>query len=94
VPSGLQALDKGGILVCGGIHMSEIPPFSYDLLWQERSITSVANLTREDAREFLRLAPEIPVRAKISIYKLSEANKALEDLRGGRLNGAAVLSMT
>jgi alcohol dehydrogenase, propanol-preferring len=93
VPAGLKALDKGGVLVCGGIHMSDIPQFSYDLLWQERRIASVANLTREDGAEFLGLAPEISVRANISRYKLSDANKAIEDLRAGRLNGAAVLIM-
>ena len=91
VPAGLKALDKGGRLVCGGIHMSEIPAFSYDLLFQERSIMSVANLKREDAAEFLALAPEIGVKAQISKYKLTEANQAVDDLRSGRLNGAAVL---
>lgn len=91
VPPALKALDKGGRLVCGGIYMSDIPQFAYSWLWEERSIISVANLTREDAREFLDLAPRIPVRAEITRYDLLQANEALADLRGGRLNGAAVL---
>jgi propanol-preferring alcohol dehydrogenase len=91
VPTALRVLDKGGILVCGGIHMSPIPEFTYDLLWEERSITSVANLTRQDAKEFLELAPKIPVRAEITKYGMHDVNKAIEELRSGRLNGAAVL---
>lgn len=93
VPIALRALDRGGILVCGGIHMSDIPQFSYDLLWQERTVCSVANLTRQDGREFLELAAKIPVKAEIRSYSLGEANEALQDLRSGKLNGAAVLVM-
>jgi propanol-preferring alcohol dehydrogenase len=87
----LHALDKGGVLVCGGIHMSEIPSFPYELLWHERSIKSVANLTRRDGKEFLQLAPRIPVRTRTQIFPLREANQALTALRDGKLNGAAVL---
>lgn len=91
VPAALRALRKGGVVVCGGIHMSEIPAFSYDILWEEREIRSVANLTRDDAREFLALAPEVPVRTTVVPMKLSEANEALKRLREGALTGAAVL---
>lgn len=91
VPLALQALRKGGALVCGGIHMSDIPSFPYSLLWGERSIRSVANLTRQDGTEFLALAGEIPVRTHIQAFALPDANVALERLRAGRLNGAAVL---
>lgn len=91
VPAALRALRKGGVVVCGGIHMSEIPAFSYDILWEEREIRSVANLTRDDAREFLALAPQVPVRTTVVPMKLSEANEALRRLREGALTGAAVL---
>jgi propanol-preferring alcohol dehydrogenase len=91
VPAALRALRKGGVVVCGGIHMSEIPAFSYDILWEEREIRSVANLTRDDARAFLALAPEVPVRTTVVPMKLSEANEALKRLREGALTGAAVL---
>ncbi|MGD8768348.1 MAG: zinc-dependent alcohol dehydrogenase family protein [Methyloceanibacter sp.] len=91
VPAALKTLRKGGFVVCGGIHMSEIPSFSYDILWEEREIRSVANLTRDDAREFLALAPRIPVRTTVVPMKLSEANEALRRLREGALTGAAVL---
>jgi propanol-preferring alcohol dehydrogenase len=91
VPAALAATDKGGTVVCAGIHMSDIPSFSYDLLWGERVVRSVANLTRRDGEEFLALAPKIPVRASTTAYPLAEANQALDDLRAGRLNGAAVL---
>ncbi|BAQ16280.1 alcohol dehydrogenase [Methyloceanibacter caenitepidi] len=91
IPAALKALRKGGVVVCGGIHMSEIPAFSYDILWEEREIRSVANLTRDDAREFLALAPEVPVRTTVVPMKLSEANEALTRLREGALTGAAVL---
>ncbi len=91
VPTALRAVDKGGVVVCGGIHMSEIPSFPYRILWEERSIRSVANLTRRDGREFLALAPRIPVRTETRPYPLTEANRALADLRAGRLRGAAVL---
>lgn len=93
VPQALRALAKGGTLVCGGIHMSDIPGFPYEILWGERSIRSVANLTRRDGLEFLTLAPEIPVQTKVQLYPLEQANEALEDLRAGRLQGAAVLTM-
>ena len=91
VPAALRALRKGGIVVCGGIHMSDIPQFPYDILWEEREIRSVANLTRDDAREFLALAPQIPVKTTVVPMKLSQANEALQRLREGALTGAAVL---
>ena len=91
VPLALAAVRKGGIVVCAGIHMSQIPAFDYDLLWGERSVRSVANLTRRDGEEFLALAPQIPVRSKIHTYPLEEANAALTDLREGNFDGAAVL---
>ncbi|RME91590.1 MAG: zinc-binding alcohol dehydrogenase family protein [Verrucomicrobia bacterium] len=93
VPLALKALDKGGRLVCGGIHMSDIPGFPYADLWQERTITSVANLTRQDGVEFLALAPRIPVRTTTTSFPLEAANEALERLRSGRLQGAAVLAI-
>jgi propanol-preferring alcohol dehydrogenase len=91
VPLALKALNKGGIVVCGGIHMSEIPAFPYGLLWQERSICSVANLTRRDGHEFFALAPQVPVRTTVETLPLAEANQALEALRHGKIKGAAVL---
>jgi alcohol dehydrogenase, propanol-preferring len=91
VPLALQAVDKGGRVVCGGIHMSDIPQFPYRLLWEERQILSVANLTRQDARDFLAIAPKARVRTETVTYPLEAANEALADLRGGRLRGAAVL---
>ena len=91
VPAALSALRKGGTVVCGGIHMSDIPAFPYSLLWGERTLRSVANLTRRDAVEFLEVAPQVPVRTTAVAYPLAEANKALADLREGRLTGAAVL---
>jgi propanol-preferring alcohol dehydrogenase len=91
VPAALKALKKGGRVVCGGIHMSDIPQFPYRLLWEERQIVSVANLTRDDAREFLQVVPQAGVRTEISRYPLAAANEALDDLRQGRLQGAAVL---
>ena len=91
IPQALRALDRGGTVVCAGIHMSEIPAFSYDDLWQERSIRSVANLTRRDAEEFLALAPEVPIRTMVSSYPLEQAEQALADLRAGRFNGSAVI---
>ncbi|MGK2921538.1 MAG: zinc-dependent alcohol dehydrogenase family protein [Methyloceanibacter sp.] len=91
VPPALRALRKGGVVVCGGIHMSDIPQFPYDILWEERVIRSVANLTRDDAREFLALAPKVPVKTTVVPMKLGEANTALDDLRAGQLTGAAVL---
>jgi alcohol dehydrogenase, propanol-preferring len=91
VPAALRALRKGGRVVCGGIHMSDIPSFPYSLLWEERNIHSVANLTRADARAFLNLAPKVPVRTETETFPMSRANDALERLRAGRIRGAAVL---
>ncbi len=92
VPAALRALDKGGIVVCGGIHMSDIPSFPYAILWGERRIQSVANLTRRDGEEFLALAPKVPVRTETLPMPLAQANEALARLREGRLQGAAVLT--
>lgn len=91
IPQALRALQPGGVVVCGGIHMSDIPSFPYELLWQERSVCSVANLTRRDGIEFLALASRIPIRTEVECFPLTEANTALERLRGGRIRGAAVL---
>lgn len=91
VPLALQAVRKGGRVVCGGIHMSDIPSFPYRLLWEERHILSVANLTREDGHEFLSLAPKMKLRIGATTYPLARANDALDDLRNGRFTGAAVL---
>jgi propanol-preferring alcohol dehydrogenase len=91
VPLALKAVGKGGVVVCGGIHMSDIPSFPYSILWEERSICSVANLTRRDGEEFMALAPKVPVRTKIETFALEDANEALNRLRAGNLNGAAVL---
>jgi propanol-preferring alcohol dehydrogenase len=91
VPLALRAVRKGGIVVCGGIHMSDIPSFPYSILWGERAVRSVANLTRKDAAEFLALAPKVPVRTTVQLFSLPEANKALAALRSGRLTGAGVL---
>mgnify|MGYP001481522272 CR=1 FL=1 len=91
VPAALKAVRKGGIVVCGGIHMSDIPAFPYRILWEERQIRSVANLTRADAEEFLALAPKAGVRTETVVYPLERANEALGDLRAGRFQGAAVL---
>src|SRR5215469_15639714 len=92
IVSALRVLARGGVVVCAGIHMSDIPSFPYDLLWEERQVRSVANLTRDDGREFLRIAPQVPVRTTIRTYALERANEALDDLRAGRLEGAAVLT--
>ncbi|MGI6295419.1 MAG: zinc-dependent alcohol dehydrogenase family protein [Armatimonadota bacterium] len=91
VPAALRAVAKGGAVVCAGIHMSDIPSFSYDILWGERSIKSVANLTRHDGDEMLALAPKVPVETHIETFPLTEANKALDALRSGQITGAAVL---
>ncbi len=91
VPAALRAVGKGGSVVCAGIHMSDIPSFAYRDLWEERVIRSVANLTREDARAFLEVAPRVPVRCATELFELAEANEALARLRAGRLTGAAVL---
>jgi propanol-preferring alcohol dehydrogenase len=91
VPLALRAVRPGGRVVCGGIHMSDIPSFPYAALWGERELVSVANLTRRDAEEFLRIAPQVPVRIEAVAYGLADANRALADLRSGALRGAAVL---
>jgi alcohol dehydrogenase, propanol-preferring len=91
VPAALRALAPGGPVVCAEIHMSEIPSFPYADLWMERSVRSIANLTREDGHEFLKVAPRVPVQTSVTPYPLSDANQALEDLRHGRIEGAAVI---
>jgi propanol-preferring alcohol dehydrogenase len=91
VLAALRALGRGGTVVCAGIHMSDIPSFPYELLWEERSIRSVANLTRQDGDEFLALAPQVPVRTEVEEFPLEQANEALDRLRAGRIRGAAVL---
>ncbi len=91
VPAALAQVRPGGVVVSGGIHMSDIPSFPYRLLWEERSVKSVANLTRRDGEEFLALAPGVPIRTETRAYPLTQANQALDDLREGRLSGAAVL---
>jgi propanol-preferring alcohol dehydrogenase len=91
VPAALRAIRPGGIVVCGGIHMSDIPAFPYDILWREKRLVSVANLTRHDAEEFLALAPQIPVKVTTESFALVDANVALTRLREGKLTGAAVL---
>ncbi len=91
IPAALRAVDRGGTVVCAGIHMSDVPSFPYALLWGERTVRSVANLTRADGDELLALAPAVPLRAEVVRYPLERANDALSDLRGGRLRGAAVL---
>jgi propanol-preferring alcohol dehydrogenase len=91
VPQALKAVRKGGVVVCAGIHMSDIPSFPYSLLWGERVLRSVANLTRRDGEEFLALAPKVPVRTTVHPYPLEKANEALDDLREGRFDGAAVV---
>ena len=92
VPAALRAVERGGTVVCAGIHMSAIPSFPYDVLWGERVVRSVANLTRRDGEEFLKLAPKVPVKTRTLPYPLEQANQALDDLRAGRLQGAAVLT--
>jgi propanol-preferring alcohol dehydrogenase len=91
VPPALRAVEPGGTVVCGGIFMSDIPSFPYSLLWQERSLRSVANLTRRDGEELLALAPRVPVRTHVTTYPLSDTNRALDDLRHGRFRGSAVV---
>jgi alcohol dehydrogenase, propanol-preferring len=91
VPAALRAVERGGTVVCAGIHMSPIPSFPYDILWGERVVRSVANLTRADGDEFLAIAPKVPVKTRTLRYRLEQANQALDDLRAGRLQGAAVL---
>jgi len=94
VPAALRAVARGGTVVCAGIHMSDIPSFPYQLLWGERALVSVANLTRRDGEEFLALAPVVPVRTEVETFPLSEANEALARLRSGRIRGAAVLRIS
>jgi propanol-preferring alcohol dehydrogenase len=91
VPAALQATVKGGTVVCGGIHMSDIPSFPYQLLWAERALRSAVNLTRADGEELIALAARIPVKTEVEVFPLSSANQALDCLRRGRLQGAAVL---
>jgi propanol-preferring alcohol dehydrogenase len=93
VPAALRAVERGGTVVCAGIHMSPIPSFPYDILWGERVVRSVANLTRRDGNEFLALAPRVPVKTRPVLYRLEDANQALDDLRAGRVTGAAVLDI-
>jgi propanol-preferring alcohol dehydrogenase len=93
VPAALRAVRKAGVVVCAGIHMSDIPAFPYELLWGERLLRSVANLTRRDGEELLALAPKIPIRTEIEVFPLEQANEALEQLRTGRIRGAAVLDV-
>jgi alcohol dehydrogenase, propanol-preferring len=93
VPEALRALAPGGTVVCAGIHMSDIPSFPYEILWHEHSVRSVANLTRLDGEEFIGLAPEVPVRTEIQLYELADANRALDDMRHGRVRGTAVLNI-
>jgi propanol-preferring alcohol dehydrogenase len=91
VPAALKALRKGGVLALGGIHMSPIPPLDYNLLYQERVVRSVANNTRQDGNDFLRIAAEIPIKTQVQIYPLAEANRALKALKNDAIRGAAVL---
>jgi propanol-preferring alcohol dehydrogenase len=93
VPAALRAIAPGGTVVCAGIHMSDIPSFPYEILWGERVVRSVANLTRRDGEEFIALAPGVPVRTETTAYPLNDANHALDDLRAGRVRGAAVLTL-
>jgi propanol-preferring alcohol dehydrogenase len=93
IPEALKAVDKGGQVICGGIHMSDLPSFSYDLLWEERSLKSVANMTRQDGLAFFEALKTIPVHTQIHLFKLHEANEAIQKLRNGEINGAAVLVM-
>jgi propanol-preferring alcohol dehydrogenase len=93
VPVALQAVRRGGVVVCGGIHMSDIPSFPYSLLWGERAVRSVANLTRQDGEDFMSLAAAVPLRVTTHVYPLADAARALDDLRHGRFTGAAVLSV-
>jgi len=93
VPAALRAVERGGTVVCAGIHMSDIPSFPYRILWEERAVRSVANLTRRDGEEFLALAPRIPVRTEVEAFALARANEALDRLRSGRIRGAAVVEV-
>jgi len=93
VPLALSAVDRGGLVICAGIHMSDIPSFPYHILWEERSVRSVANLTRADAEEFLSLAPQVPVRTEIEVFPLAGVNEALGRLRSGKITGSAVIDV-
>lgn len=93
VPTALKAVGKGGVVVCAGIHMSDIPSFPYSLLWEERMVRSVANLTRQDGEEFLAIAPQIPIQTQVKPFPLAQANEALAALRSGQIQGAAVLTV-
>ena len=93
VPKALRDVDNGGVVVCGGIHMSDIPSFPYEILWGERTLRSVANLTRKDASEFIALTSKVKIRTQTTLYELEKANEALADLRSGSIHGAAVLVM-
>ena len=93
VPAALRAITKGGVVVCGGIHMSDIPAFPYRLLWEERAVRSVANLTRKDGEELLSIAPKVPVKTEVELFPLARANEALSRLRDGTLQGAGVLQI-
>jgi propanol-preferring alcohol dehydrogenase len=94
IPAALRATVKGGIVVCGGIHMSDIPSFPYNMLWEERMVRSVANLTRKDGEDFLAIAPQVPVKTEVELFPLSGANEALDRLRKGKIQGAAVLTIS
>jgi propanol-preferring alcohol dehydrogenase len=94
IPKALRDIVKGGVVVCGGIHMSDIPQFPYDILWGERRVCSVANLTRQDGRDFIELAQKVPIRTTVSPFPLARANEALASVREGLVSGAAVLTMT
>ncbi len=91
VPAALRSVAKGGVVVCAGIHMSDVPTFPYEILWGERVLRSVANLTRQDGEEFLALAPEVPIRTEVTPFSLENANEALASLREGEVRGATVL---
>jgi propanol-preferring alcohol dehydrogenase len=93
VPTALRSVGKAGVVVCAGIHMSDIPSFPYELLWGERVLRSVANLTRRDGEEFLSLAPQVPVRTEVQVFPLEQANEALDHLRRGETRGAVVLQV-
>ena len=93
MPAALRAIDKGGSVICAGIHMSDIPSFPYELIYGERTLRSVANLTREDGKEFFKIASEIMIHTEVKAYPLKEANQALQDLREGKITGSAVIQI-
>ncbi len=93
IPLALKNIRKGGTVVCAGIHMSDIPSFPYEILWGERHVCSVANLTRKDGKAFLKIAPQVPIKTQVNVYALEKVNEALEDLRAGLLKGAAVIKL-